>query len=275
MTTEFKITLEDGRDLWLPVNSGPKQGVHHRCFVFALHKSGSVLLNEMMRKLSPAAGYPFVDFPGFVFGKSVKIPDVTGGMEALFSCNGMVFGGFRNFPPDSVPLNIVAQDKVILLVRDPRDILVSFYFSELKSHALPPEGPAREALLKQREAVASKGIEKYVEEKALFVERQFQKYERRLLNVCGENCRIYRYEDVIFSKRQWMGDVASFFEWDIPLKKIQRVADKHDVIPGKEEPGNHIRRVTPGDHREKLKPATVDSLTERFRDVAAPFGYEL
>ena len=35
----------------------------------------------------------------------------------------------------------------------------------------------------------------------------------------------------------------------------------------------HKRRIKPGDHREKLQPATIDQLNQRFENVFLRFGY--
>lgn len=46
-----------------------------------------------------------------------------------------------------------------------------------------------------------------------------------------------------------------------------------DRRPAQERPDKHVRRVTPGDHREKLQPATIARLNEAFGDVLERFGY--
>jgi hypothetical protein len=37
---------------------------------------------------------------------------------------------------------------------------------------------------------------------------------------------------------------------------------------------DHVRHVTPGDHRSKLKSATVDQLNVIFRETLGVLGYE-
>jgi hypothetical protein len=37
---------------------------------------------------------------------------------------------------------------------------------------------------------------------------------------------------------------------------------------------SHKRQVQPGDHRRKLKPETIEEITEMFRPVLVPLNYE-
>jgi len=56
---------------------------------------------------------------------------------------------------------------------------------------------------------------------------------------------------------------------------IAKVAADNDVRPATEEVGKHIRKGAPGDHREKLKPETIDALNAQFRDIGQRYGYAL
>jgi hypothetical protein len=45
------------------------------------------------------------------------------------------------------------------------------------------------------------------------------------------------------------------------------------VIPAEENPTEFVRKVVPGDHREKLGIATIRRLDEMLADEMATFGY--
>jgi hypothetical protein len=45
------------------------------------------------------------------------------------------------------------------------------------------------------------------------------------------------------------------------------------VVPSEERPTAFVRRVVPGDHLEKLAPATIEELNSRFSDFLHAFGY--
>jgi hypothetical protein len=46
-----------------------------------------------------------------------------------------------------------------------------------------------------------------------------------------------------------------------------------DVLPEAERPDQFIRRVVPGDHKEKLSPAVIRQLNTRLAASMELFGY--
>jgi hypothetical protein len=42
----------------------------------------------------------------------------------------------------------------------------------------------------------------------------------------------------------------------------------------RQETMTHKRCITPGDHRRKLKPTTIDALNLRFESILTKFGYD-
>jgi hypothetical protein len=46
------------------------------------------------------------------------------------------------------------------------------------------------------------------------------------------------------------------------------------VLPDAEQPTAFIRKVTPGDHREKLSPTIIEELNGVFADEMHLFGYK-
>src|SRR5262249_16007540 len=92
-------------------------------YVFAMHKSGSRLLNTMLNQALSAAGIPQQAQPALLFQAGVPANDVLNPDELIFP-RGYCYRSFRGFPPYLAKFDI-ARNKKILLIRDPRDILVS------------------------------------------------------------------------------------------------------------------------------------------------------
>lgn len=243
-------------------------------FVFALHKSGSVLLNAMIRELAAIAKVPFIDVPGLLFSKGLMIGEVSNLCGGLFDQEGVCFGGFRHIAPPALGVNLTETSRSVLLVRDPRDMLVSHYFSMLKSHAIPQAGKVRAFMLGAREQAGQTSIDTYVIEKAGFFVKQFERYEIDLLRDHSERTKIYRYEDVIFEKATWLADMNDWFGWGVDRGTTDKIAASHDVRPEQEDAAKHVRRVVPGDHRNKLQPETIAKLDEMFGPVVERFGYK-
>lgn len=240
--------------------------------VFALPKSGSVLLDNIMRVLCRKSGLTYVSIMEEMF--KIGLPDnqVPQSASDVFLPKGYCYGGFRSFPRFDIP--ILKQSKPILLVRDPRDMLVSHYYSARDSHALPGNilKSAKIDMQSQREFARSVAIDKYVRSyPAKHFSRLLEDY--RSLLISRHDVKIYRYEDVIYNKTAWIMDMVKYFGWDIPMSISEEIGKMHDHIPSEENSNQHIRQVHPGNYREKLQPETIAWLNEYFEDDLREFGY--
>ena len=234
------------------------------CYVFALHKSGSTLLNKMLAMIGRFNGSPRVSIEhtlrsefGLEWTRQVKVN------PGLFPTRGYMLGGYRSMPPQHLPR--LEETRKVLLVRDPRDILTSLYFSVAYSHV----GPQNESLATNfdanRERAQDTNIDDFVLEWLPRIKSEINRYLNRLPR---ENLRVYHYEDVIFRKREWLEDMLAFVGIDCESKWINAVLKAHDVVPDKEQPDKHIRSVVPGDHRRKLSPKTIRILDRRLTSYA-------
>jgi len=74
----------------------------------------------------------------------------------------------------------------------------------------------------------------------------------------------------------WLKKIMSAFCLTNPEETCQLVEARHaqSVAAGEEEDiWSHKRKVTPGDHREKLRPETIVRLNEIFAPVFRKLGY--
>jgi hypothetical protein len=196
-------------------------------------------------------------------------PEVSG----IFVQHGYLFGGFRSFPP-RMTMPKWASGNIVLLVRDPRDMVVSLYFSEKYSHTPPGTelSPLQyEQFLEERAKSLSSELEQFCLGKAPLVSNQFNVIHHKL---DGLKHQIYRYEDVIFEKRKWLDDMTDYLKLEVAEATIAAVAARHDIVPSAEDPFQHIRKVKPGDFREKLKPETISALSEAFAHILDRYGYD-
>jgi len=91
----------------------------------------------------------------------------------------------------------------------------------------------------------------------------------------SSSTKVVRYEDYVFSKPELVGLMAEQFGFIVTDAQIDEMMSWADVRPEKEDPTAFIRHVTPGDHREKLLPATVAALNEILKPALSCFGYPL
>jgi hypothetical protein len=250
--------------------------------VFTLHKSGSMFLHQQCELLCRLSGL------------SYHSPNVPGsGLDAVRLLNDRSVWQARHgcFAPIRFFVDIPRlQDYTILLhLRDPRDVLVSMFYSYCYIHngeVAPDTGYRRE--------VAAGGIDAFVLAKASsdssrirgdygtggHVEDRIgnlsQRYSDYLTHLLGkENVTLLRYEQMVTDYRGWLQQFIKPFPVPNQQHLIEQLASQatqlfprrqHDVM-------THVRHVTPGDFQAKLRPSTIRALDEIFSDTLMALGY--
>lgn len=259
----------------------PAIGAAPSVLAFSMAKAGSTLLYNLLSQLAPARGLVYFSIEDYLFSRNVSPTNRAGDIGDVFKPTGYCYGGFRQVPAFPVPL--LASSRVTFLVRDPRDMITSLYFSLLKSHEIPAadvtvggaaggEGAATQmaatrAFLQNTDinAFAAQAVRTYLR---IFEGYVAQGFARR------RNVAIYRYEDVIFAKDAWVDDICAWYQWDIEPAHRRRVAAMFDDRPSDERPGEHIRQVAPGNHRAHLSAASTALIAEALSEYMRLFGYE-
>lgn len=260
------LSTKDNREVVIDI---PPPASFPSFFVFALPKSGSVLQDKVFEDVCSKLHLPIVSIAKTAFNQGIEEGNFGTEICELFVKSGYGFYGFRYLPYYLRDFDL-GQFKKILLVRDPRDILVSHYFSMKKSHAIP-EGEMGERLREQRQSIQSLDIDEYVLDKAQSFFNIFQSY----IKIDDNLLKVFRYEDIVFNKKAWIQDILRFLELQLPEKVIAEIAEKHDIFPQAEAPESHIRKVTPGDHKEKLQKQTIQKLNIVFAKFLHKYGYEI
>lgn len=256
-----KFVVEEGK-------SGPA------FFALGVRKSGSSMFNRVCRILSRHNGLNFVDIAGSMFSNNVR-PETWLNENALndIILPRNVYGGFRNFPTSIAENGVFKNGKKALLVRDPRDALVSEYFSNAYSHSLPTgtdDSGARQMMLQLREDALAKGIQDYVQQRAEAMGRTMAAYAELLRD---RNTIVFRYEDIVFQKAEMIEKLVKHFGWTCNARQMEAILGWVDVKPDVENPRQFIRKVTPGDHQEKLDTETIAAINGRLGGVLKLFGY--
>lgn len=89
-----------------------------------------------------------------------------------------------------------------------------------------------------------------------------------------EGAVIYRYEDVIFSKEQWVLDLCRRLTANLSNEEAGAIAAKHDVVPDREDPESHIRQVKPGNYKFHLGEEAIAYLRGKFGVLFDAYGYQ-
>ncbi|HEV2362697.1 MAG TPA: glycosyltransferase [Caulobacteraceae bacterium] len=266
------VHLANGREVAFPIRRSPGAGA---CFVLGVRKSGSTLLNAIARPLAEANGVNWVEVHDIFFRANVLWRDWSLDPAVLkLLAEGNAFGGFRGLPPPIAESEFFAASPKILMVRDPRDALVSDHFSLAYSHPVPaPEsghGDMAQLMLKRRAATLKMGLDESVSSRA----HEFVNTLTQYGTIVGDPMlEIVRYEDVITDKKALVAAICRRFSWTCSPQLEAEILAVTDVFPEVEDPKAFIRRVLPGEHKEKLAPETIAALNLKLGPVLDLFGY--
>lgn len=248
-------------------------------YAFSLPKAGSTLFFLMLRDICYASGISWVDLPSYSFLNGFQFDSKSMNKKNLNIYNndvGHCFCGFR-FLPNKIQLHGLEHLKIALLVRDPRDILVSHYFSMKYSHNKFETTSMNIDNIRRRDkflylynAANNNTLDEYVIGSSDHIKNSFNTYMKI---IDYENIEIYRYEDIVFNKLKWIESIAHHFGWSVPCEVLNQIVSQYDIFPEHEDITKHIRKVTPGDYKEKLSLKTIYFLDKKFSDIYKIFGY--
>jgi len=219
-----------------------------------------------MRPITAAAGLTYRSPADEMFKRGLNFKKSTVDFEPF----GYAYGGFRDLP---WPLPDYAGGRTVVLVRDPRDALTSFYFSMAYSH-VPPGTADSPDLLRAFEVRRDRARATTIDD---FVLREAPGHVRLIRRILknAPRARLYRYEEIIFDKQAWTADMVEYLGLTAPPRLISNVVARNDVVPATDAPLEHIRHVTPGDHRDKLRLETIAALDTMFARLMKKMGYPI
>ena len=270
--TEITVNLASGHQIPFVVNtecSGPAY------FALGIRKCGSSLFYKLVIQLARLNNRTFVDVAERYFKSNIVSKDwIKDPANRAILYGGNVYGGFREMPVTFADAPLYTEGKKILMVRDPRDALVSEYFSNAYSHGIPQ--PTQDAagitilLEKLRREALHTQIDEWVVDRAASLRAAFLGYVSQLNST---SMTVVKYEEYIFKKPELIRLIARNFDMRVDDAQVAHIMGWADVRPAQEVPTQFIRRVTPGDHREKLRPDTIARLNKILKPAMDAFGY--
>lgn len=272
MTHPLTIALADKRPVTFDL---PDEGTGPPVFALSVRKSGSSVFNQMVTALGAANGYGFIDIGGTLLSQNVlrKQWQHDRAMGEILR-PGIIYGGFREMPFALTGRPLFDSSPKILMVRDPRDVVVSDYFSTAYSHPIPEPSrgrdDARQLLLRKRSQALNTSIDEWAVREIEGILRTMAEYSEIL---DSSTSLVVRYEDYIFEKPALLRTIAAHVGWRADEAVIGQILQWADVRPSQENPREFVRQVVPGDHRAKLTSNTILALTNRSAATLRMFGY--
>jgi hypothetical protein len=218
-----------------------------------------------LKELASETGHIYADVNGY-FGtqgpKGLITQQQPEFINKAFKKTGIIYGPLRNY----IPVPEMSDYPVVLVLRDPRDVLTSQYFSIKNSHPLvTPE------LIERRKIALQSSIDEHVLSQA---DRFVKTYTEYLDHVYGKkNVLFLKYEELISDFKSCLLKINTHCGFELTEEQLKKL-DKSEKFNKKQEDQNtHIRKISSGDHKEKLKPETIGILNKKFEGILRILNY--
>lgn len=231
--------------------------------VHGLHKSATMFLYKFFDDLCSQINVPLYSIHN---GSSPP-----GSIDESF-----VLCPVRSFETECFDFPKLNKTKHLFQLRDPRDVLVSEYFSIGWRHSI--EGWSQKDL-ERRELIRTLSIDEYaLREPEISKYPLLSRFDPLFALQDGSFFDVIKYETMVTDFPAWLESCLKALDIDPASPSnanfVSSLADRYsDEFQAGDSDQSHKRNVTPGDHLNKLKPETIEVLDDRFSNVISAFDY--
>lgn len=244
---------------------------------FTVHKAASIYVSNIMKRLARDMGMTPINIDGYFYdimksrewkskGRVVK--------KNIYKPIGYFYGPFRTFNP-AVPNPDDYQ--ILLVLRDPRDAVVSQYFSFLYSHGFPfltNRKQIEAKMHKRKKRISEETVDDYV------IRLMNSDYIKKYYTYCQEligkpNVLFLKYEDMVNDFDSWLKSILEFFRLNVNRGVVNDIIRNADFKVEKENIYSHKRQVIPGDYKRKLKRETIEELNKKWEEILKILDYPI
>ncbi len=258
------------------LTSGPiADSTESSIMLFTVHKSASTFLVKLLSIISSRTpGLTHIDIEGY--SQLVADPHqfnthadfVETKKDDIFFPFGYAYGPLRNF----VPLQNIRNYRICLVLRDPRDVLVSYYYSMAYSHPLPADPLRRRRFIRRRMEIQTTDINAFAKQQTPWIKERYESYIDELVR--KNNVQPLLYEHMWSDFPDWLNKFCR--QGSIPyteelLEQVQKECFRNKT--GKESVSKHRRRGTPEDYKNKLDATTIAFLNKELGGLLDTIGY--
>lgn len=181
--------------------------------------------------------------------------------RSYFKDRGILYAPLRYY----IDIPHLDHARVFAMLRDPRDVLVSGYYSAKYSHRMPADPVRRRTFLAHREWLMHTSVDEYVLQFAPSMAERYAAYRQHI-----PRSALLTYEQMWWDFSGFIDRLAAILgvAFDAKLNaKLQGMAKPGRK--GSEDVTTHRRRGEPGDYKVKLRSETAAHLTRQFEETLA------
>ena len=254
------------------------QNIHSSIIHFSLNKAATQYTGRILKKCAVENGMVPVSIHGYAFQTNFPYLDHLTAEEMekyqhIFKPNGYLYSVFGGMIEG---ISELEKYKIVLMVRDFRDLLVSEYYSIAYSHVAPyKHGNKYERFVEQRTEAQDSAIDEYAVNESNRILNTLQRYKTLLIDKYP-NVYITKYEDMINDFPGWLNNLLYNCELNIRPDFFTALLERNERIrPKDEDVQRHIRKGKSGEYKEKLNQETIEYLNAKFSSMLLTFGYKL
>jgi hypothetical protein len=249
---------------------------HPSIIHFSLDKAATQYTKSILKRCASQAGMVPVSIQDYAFATDFPyLHELSAAKMAhyshIFKPKGYLYSVFGGMVEGIAELE---KYIIVLMLRDPRDVLVSEFFSTAYSH-VAPYGPSAkyEEFISQRRTAQSMTIDEYVTADS---ERLYEILRRYKLLLIDKHPNIYitTYEEMLADFQHWLIGLSGWCQLPITTELRETLLQQNERLrPKDEDVRRHLRKGQAGDYKEKLKKETIDYLNRKFASIFEEFGY--
>lgn len=164
--------------------------------------------------------------------------------------------------------DFIVDKKIICMIRDPRDILVSSYYSFGKTHPFSKNKVLERVQLVQRDRINKMSLDEYVLSEA----PNYQKYFDLCLSLI-ERCPnhvVLKYEDMVLDFDSFYQQLNEAMPLDVGIKEKMFLVSRPKIT---EDLDSHKRSGQVRGFLDKLRPETTRELDQILQKTLNEFNY--
>ena len=265
-------------ELALLASKHENSNTHTSIIHFSFNKAATQHVKSILRACASYNRVTPVDIHDYAFDTDLPFLNRLSAQEMkayehIFRKKGYlysVFGGMIEGIPD------LQSYKVILVVRDPRDILVSEYFSIRFSHPTPDiKSNKRNRFLARRSSANNMTLDEYVISESNRLKQTFDRYENHLFSKHND-VYITSYEHMTCDFEDWLRGLLKYCELEISSTLFQALArESKKQKPQAENIYQHVRSGKSGNYKDKLGEEAIADLNEKFAGILHRYGFKI
>ena len=238
--------------------------------IWTTHKCASVYLKKVINTINKHSEFKTFDYSTTVWSLGSRIfldnPYEIESYSSLYRSHGEIYGPLRT------PFDFEGREEFnnIFFFRDPRDLLVSKYYSIAFSHNSPYQKLTFEKFLKKRNDARSLGINDFcLKEAEEWIIPYFAKF--KALRDSSEEHSIFKYDQFIDDPALFLSEFLNSINVSLP-KNVENKLIKIAKTPLKNKSANwnyksHYRSGKSRQFEYELDALTVKKLNKKLKEI--------